>query len=71
MLCKLKNCKLEYIGTWKQGVLIWKNYEKSGIKSLLANEIKVKQKKKYMQNVKKKAEEMSNKQPKDMNRERK
>ena len=33
------------VGTWKQGVLIWNNYEKSGINSFLANENKVKQKK--------------------------
>ena len=57
------------VDTWKQGVLIWNNYGKIGIKSFLANETKVKQKK-NMQNVKK-VEEMSNKQPKNMNRERK
>ena len=33
------------VGTWKQGVLIWNKYGKIGIKSFLANETKVKQKK--------------------------
>ena len=33
------------LGTWKQGVLIWNNYEKSDIeKSFLANENKVNEK---------------------------
>ena len=44
--------------------------KKSGIKSFLSNKNKVKQKKNYAK-CQKKAEEMSNKQPKDMNRERK
>ena len=33
------------VDTWIQGVLIWNNYGKIGIKSFLANETKVKQKK--------------------------
>ena len=35
------------VGTWKQEVLIWINYEKSSMKSFLSYENKVKQKNKY------------------------
>ena len=45
--------------------------KKSGIKSFLSNENKVKPNVPNNAKRQKKAEEMSNKQPKDMNRERK
>ena len=45
--------------------------KKSGIKSFLSNENKVKPNVPNYAKRQKKAEEMSNKQPKDMNRERK